>query len=89
MNCGMYGGVKLLEHEMKISKKLIEKILRKIVTVDDMQFDFIPGIGTIDAVFILRRIQEEYLTKRKKLCKCFVDQEEHLIEFREKLWYGQ
>ena len=29
---------------------------------------------TIDAVFILRRLQEGYLDKEKKLYKCFVDQ---------------
>ena len=32
-----------------------------------------PGKGTIDVVFILRRLQEEYLDKEKKLYMCFVD----------------
>ena len=40
-----------------------------------MQFGFLPGKGTTDAVFILRRIQEECLAKQKKLYMCFVDQE--------------
>ena len=34
-----------------------------------------PGRGTIDAVFILRQMQEEYLAKQKKLYMCFVDPE--------------
>ena len=34
-----------------------------------------PGKGTIDAVFILRRLQEAYLAKEKKLYMCFVDLE--------------
>ena len=38
-----------------------------------MQFGFMQGKGTINAVFILRRIQEEYLAKQKKLYMCFVD----------------
>ena len=38
-----------------------------------MQFGFIPAKGTIDAVFISRRIQEQYLAKQKKLYMCFVD----------------
>ena len=38
-----------------------------IVTIDDMQFGSMPGKGTIDAVIILRRIQEEYLAKQKML----------------------
>ena len=33
-----------------------------------------PGKGTIDAVFILRRLQEEYL-QNEKLYMCFVDLE--------------
>ena len=55
MNCGMHRGVKLLEHAMKIVEKTLEKILRKIVMIDDIQFGSMPGKGTIHAVFILRR----------------------------------
>ena len=40
-----------------------------------MQFGFMPGRGTIDAVFIARPIQEEYHAKGKKLYMCFVDLE--------------
>ena len=72
MNCGMYGGVKLLEHALTIAEKVLVKRLRKIVMIDDMQFGFMPGKGTIDAVFILRWIQEEYLAKQKKLYMWFV-----------------
>ena len=32
-----------------------------------------PEIGTIDAVFILRRLQEEYHARGKKLYMCFMD----------------
>ena len=52
MNCGMYRGVKLLEHAMKIVEEVIDKRLKKVVMIDDMQFDFMPGKGAIDAVFI-------------------------------------
>ena len=38
-----------------------------------MQFGFMPESGTTDAVFILRRMQEEYHDKGKKLHMCFVD----------------
>ena len=46
-----------------------------MVKVDEMQIGFMPGKGTIDAVFILRRLQEEYLDKEKKLYMCLVDLE--------------
>ena len=38
-----------------------------------MQFGFKPERVTIDAVLILRRLQEEYHTKGKKLYMCIVD----------------
>ena len=46
-----------------------------------MQFSFMPGKETVDAMFILR-LQEEYLEKGKKLCMCFVDLEKALTESR-------
>ena len=56
---------------MTIVEKVLERRLRRMVKVDEMQFGFMPGKGTIDAVFILRRLQEEYLDKEKKLYVCF------------------
>ena len=38
--------------------KVVEQIL---VNVDDMQFGFVPGCCTTDAIFILRQIQEKYI----------------------------
>ena len=43
-----------------------------MVKVDEMQFDFMPGKGTIDAEFILTRLQEKYFDKEKKLYKNYV-----------------
>ena len=40
-----------------------------------MQFGFMPDKGTINSVLILRRLQDEYLDKEKKLYMCFVDLE--------------
>ena len=68
-NCSCYGGVKLLEHRMKVVERVLEKGLHKIVTVDEMQFGFISERGTIDAVFILRRMQEENFANGKG-CIC-------------------
>ena len=75
MNCGAYRGVNLLQHAMKIVEKVLEKRMPRMVKVDKMQFGFMHDKGTIDAVFILRRLQEEYLDKEKKLYMCLVDLE--------------
>ena len=74
-NCSAYRGVKLLEHEMKFIERVLEKSIRALVVVDDMQFGFMPGRETTDALFIVRRMQEEYRKKDKKLYMCFVDLE--------------
>ena len=32
-----------------------------------------PGRETTDSLFVVRRMQDEYMDKKKKLCMCFVD----------------
>ena len=65
-NCCCCRGVKFLEHGMKVVEMVLEKRLNRIVSVDEMQFGFVHERGTIDAVFILRRIQEENQAIGKK-----------------------
>ena len=72
-NCSCYRAVKLLEHGMMVVRRELEKRLRRIVSVDEIQFGFMPERGTIDAVFILRRIQTEYHANEKTLYMHFVD----------------
>ena len=43
----------LLEHYVKVVERVLEKRLCIIVSVDELQFNFMPERGTIDAVFIL------------------------------------
>ena len=38
-----------------------------------MQFGFMPGNGTTDTLFSLRRMQEKFRGRKKKLYMCFVD----------------
>ena len=47
-----------------------------------MQFCFVPVRGTIDTVFILRRLQEEHNAKEKKMYVCFVDIEKAIDRTR-------
>ena len=75
MNCRAYREVKLLERGMKIVGRVLEKRIRALVEVDDMQFGFMPERGTTDAFFIVRKMQDEYREKDKKLYMCFVDLE--------------
>ena len=72
-NCCAYKGVKLLEYGMKIVKRVLEKRIRALVEVDNMQFSFLSGRATTDAFLIVKRVQEKYRKKDKKLYICFVN----------------
>ena len=68
-NCSCYIAVKLLEHGMKMVEKVQEERLCRIVSVVKMQSGLMLERGTINAVFILRRLQEKYYAKGKS-CIC-------------------
>ena len=61
--CDCYRAVKLLEHGMKVVERVLKKRPCGIVSVDKMQFGFMPERGIIDGVIILRRMQEDYHAK--------------------------
>ena len=42
--------------------------------IDSMQIGFMPGKGTIDAIFTMRQVQEKHQAK-KKMYNAFVDLE--------------
>ena len=43
-----------------VAERMLEKRLHRIVSVGEMQFGLMRRRGTIDTVFIPRRLQEEY-----------------------------
>ena len=43
--------------------------------IDSMQFGFMAGKSTTDAIFIVRQLQEKYLVRNKELWMAFVDLE--------------
>jgi len=75
MECGSYRGIKLLEHAMKVVDKIFEHRIRQQTEIYDMQFRFMKGRGTTDAIFIARQMQENFTVEGKKLYFGFVDLE--------------
>jgi len=64
---------------------MFERRIREKVKIYAMQFGFMPGKGTTDAVFTVWQMQEKYGCKGKKLYFAFVDLEKkHLIEYLER-----
>ena len=45
------------------------------MSIDNIQFGFMPGKGTTDAIFIMRQVQEKHQEKKKKLYYALVDLE--------------
>jgi hypothetical protein len=89
LECGSYRGIKLLDHVMKVLERVIEGRVRKIVKIDNMQFGFMAGKGTTDAIFIVRQLQEKYLAKKKDLWMAFVDLEKAFDRVpREVVWWA-
>jgi len=65
----------LLEHAMKVVERIFEDRIRQQIDIDDMQFGFMKGKGTTDAIFIIRQMQEKFRAKGKKLYFGFMDLE--------------
>ena len=72
---GNYCGLKLTEQIMKVLERIVDNLIRQMVSIDDSQFGFIPGRGTTDAIFVVRQLQEKYLAANKRLYMTFIDLE--------------
>ena len=60
MECGSYRGIKFLEHAMKVVERIFVYRIRQQIEIDDMQFGFMKGKGTVDAIFMARQMQENF-----------------------------
>ena len=56
-------------------KRIFEYRIRQQIEIDDMQFRFMKGMGTTDAIFMERQMQENFRVKGKKIYFGFVDLE--------------
>ena len=89
LSCGNYRCLKLQEQVMKILEHVLNTIIQEQVSIDNMQFGFMPGRGTTDAIFILRQLQEKHLQKKKNMYCAFVDLEKAFDHVPHKiLWWA-
>ena len=86
---GNYRGLKLTDQVMKLIEHVLEEKIRQMVNIDEMQFGFVPGKGTTDAIFIIRQLQEKYLAVNKPLYFAFVDLEKAFDRVpRKVIWWA-
>ena len=69
---------------------VLDSVIRSQVDIDDMQFGFMPGWGTTDAIFILHQLQKKHLGKHKPMYVALLDLEKifdvYLGRFYGRLW---
>ena len=86
---GNYRGLKLTEQVMKVPERIVDGLIRQVVSIDDSQFGFVPGRGTTDAIFVVRQLQEKYLAANKRLYMAFVDLEKAFDRVpRKVIWWA-
>ena len=81
LECRNFRGIKLLEHGKKMFEKILERRLRKLITVNNMQFWFSSGKDTTDAVLITQQLQK----KTRRSAQEFVF---YLRRFWKSVWQG-
>ena len=67
----------------------MESLIRSQVDINNMQFGFMSGSSTADAIHILRQMQEKHLISKKKIYLAFVDVEKAFDRVpRSALWWA-
>ena len=51
---------------IKILERIVDGLIRQVVSFDDSRFGFVPGRGTTDAIFVVQSLQEKYLAVNKR-----------------------
>ena len=68
LNTNCYREIKLLEHTFKLYQKIFDGRFRDVINIDKMKYWFMSGRGTVDTMFVPRRLTEKFKVKNRN---CF------------------
>ena len=86
---GNYRGLKLTDQVLKVLERVLDSAIRDMVDINEMQFGFVPGKGTTDAIFMARQMQEKHHAVKKPVYFAFVDLEKAFDRVpRDVLWWA-
>ena len=86
---GKYQGLKLLNQVIKVLENVAEKFIWQQVHMDDMQFVFLPGCSTTDAISIVRQLQQMFCAVNNTWYMAFVNLEKALDHVpRHVIWWA-
>ena len=81
-----YRGTELVEHAFKLYEKVLDGRLCKLVEYDKIKYRFMPEKGSINAVFILRRLTEKFSSKKRSCLLCLLILKRLMIRYQETLF---
>ena len=74
---------------MKVLERIVEGLIRQVLSIHDSQFGFVPGRGTTDEIFVIMQLQKKYLAANKRLYMAFVDLEKQFDQVPWKvIWWA-
>ena len=75
-----------MEHACKRYMKILDGRFREVVDIDKMQYGFMPGRGTADVMFVLRRLNWKIQSQKQEVAFfIFADQEKVFDQVRKEV----
>ena len=68
---------------MKVIEWIADNLIRQKVTINESQFGVVPCRGTLNAIFVIRQLQEKYFTVGRLILPLW-SQRRCLTEFRKR-----